>query len=228
MLIEMLHLCLLMNFRAKDKPLYVITTPALWLYFNFVSGCSGVDNLRFIDIQTTHSNCCLTPELSDLYFSSASSVLSISSIPVKHCRHSYGLVLQLRNNRRIVYSGDCRPSEQLALAGKGCDMLIHEATFGDDMADDAIAKRHCTRSEALIVARDMNAGSVLLTHFSQRYPRQPPPAPDIAADDKEDEMSFLKSIIFGLDFLSFYCPSQIAAAAAVTGLLACAKEYNED
>ena len=44
-----------------------------------------------------------------------------------------------------------------------------QATFDDDLAADALAKRHCTVSEASGVARAMGAKHVILTHLSQRY-----------------------------------------------------------
>ncbi|CAN0546498.1 unnamed protein product, partial [Laminaria digitata] len=32
---------------------------------------------------------------------------------------------------KLVYSGDCRPSEALVREGKGAAVLIHEATFDE-------------------------------------------------------------------------------------------------
>jgi ribonuclease Z len=55
----------------------------------------------------------------------------------------------------------------------GADVLVHEATFDDTKGDDAVAKRHCTISEALGVAVRMSARTCVLTHFSQRYPAMP-------------------------------------------------------
>eukprot|EP00953_Heterococcus_sp_UTEX-ZZ885_P013731 7835-Heterococcus_DN1.PRE.2 len=54
-----------------------------------------------------------------------------------------------------------------------CTLSQHEATFDDSMAADALRKSHCTTGEALAVARSMQARTVILTHFSQRYPRVP-------------------------------------------------------
>ena len=51
-----------------------------------------------------------------------------------------------------------------------CDLLIHEATFHDDMSEDAIKKKHCTIAEAALIAQQMRAKHIILTHFSQRYP----------------------------------------------------------
>ena len=70
---------------------------------------------------------------------------------------------------QLSYSGDCRPSKSFCEIGRGSTVLIHEATFQDDMQGSAIAKRHSTVSEALEVGRQMGARTILLTHFSQRY-----------------------------------------------------------
>jgi ribonuclease Z len=42
------------------------------------------------------------------------------------------------------------------------------------MEREALAKGHCTVSESLQVGLDMKARRVLLTHFSQRYPKVAP------------------------------------------------------
>lgn len=52
-------------------------------------------------------------------------------------------------------------------------MLLHEATFDDELQGDAEAKRHSTTSEAIGVGLAMGAKRVLLTHFSQRYSKIP-------------------------------------------------------
>ena len=71
----------------------------------------------------------------------------------------------------LCYSGDCRPSRRLAAAARGVQVLVHEATFADDLQTHAERKRHSTVSEALRVAEDARAGATILTHFSQRYPK---------------------------------------------------------
>lgn len=52
-------------------------------------------------------------------------------------------------------------------------MLIHEATFDDspEMQKEAVQRRHSTVSEALGIGSRMGAWRVILTHFSQRYPK---------------------------------------------------------
>jgi ribonuclease Z len=73
----------------------------------------------------------------------------------------------------FAYSGDCRPCKRFAKAHENTTVLVHEATFDDELRPDAIAKRHSTTSEALGVGALMKARRVLLTHFSQRYQKIP-------------------------------------------------------
>lgn len=96
---------------------------------------------------------------------------SIQTVPVVHCRKAYGVIVEHKTGWKIVYSGDTRPCPRLAEAGQNASLLIHEATFEDDLESDAIAKRHCTISEALDIARQMNPNFTIFTHFSQRYPK---------------------------------------------------------
>ncbi|KAJ7540229.1 hypothetical protein O6H91_10G006100 [Diphasiastrum complanatum] len=96
---------------------------------------------------------------------------NMKSVYVDHCYEAYGLVLFSNSGWSVVYSGDTRPCEQLIQAGIGCTLLIHEATFEDNLYGHAMQKRHSTVEEALNSAFHMHAQNVILTHFSQRYPK---------------------------------------------------------
>ena len=96
---------------------------------------------------------------------------NLVSVPVQHCPDAHGVVLSLWCGEKIVYSGDTRPCERLVREGWGATLLIHEATFDDTMLKDAIKKRHSTSGEAINVAIRMSAKQLVLTHFSQRYPK---------------------------------------------------------
>lgn len=97
----------------------------------------------------------------------------LGCVAVQHCSHATGLVLHSKDGWRIVLSGDTRPCRAVALAARGVDLLVHEATFEASMAADAKAKNHSTIGEALSVAARAKPFVTLLTHFSQRYPRVP-------------------------------------------------------
>ena len=62
---------------------------------------------------------------------------------------------------------------ELGKEGQQTDVLIHEATMGHHMIDDAKNKRHSTFTEAIKIARDMECKRAIFTHFSQRYSKVP-------------------------------------------------------
>jgi ribonuclease Z len=89
------------------------------------------------------------------------------------------LVGKARPGRRLVYSGDTRPCPALLEAARGADLLIHEATFGEDERDRARETGHSTAREAAEVARQAGARQLALTHISARYSRE---APELLAE----------------------------------------------
>jgi ribonuclease Z len=113
-------------------------------------------------------------------------VLGVSDIQacrVSHCHGAMAVSLTFpdapedaqlnKKPLKVSYSGDCRPSGQFAHMGKDTTVLIHEATFDDELAADARHKKHSTTSEALGIGAKMGAKAVVLTHFSQRYQKIP-------------------------------------------------------
>ena len=90
---------------------------------------------------------------------------------MEHCPEASAVILAGSGGFSLCYSGDCRPSRRLAAAARGVQVLVHEATFADDLRQHAERKRHSTVSEALRVSGDARAGATILTHFSQRYPK---------------------------------------------------------
>ncbi len=97
----------------------------------------------------------------------------IQSVPVRHCHGAQAVSLTFPSGFKISYSGDCRPSRSFATIGADSTVLIHEATFNDELGVDAVAKKHSTTGEALAVAAVMRAKTVVLTHFSQRFAKLP-------------------------------------------------------
>ena len=92
---------------------------------------------------------------------------------VPHCHGAKGVSLTFPTGFKFTYSGDCRPSRSLVEIGQGSTVLLHEATFDDELRGDAQAKQHSTTSEAIGMGIAMGARRVLLTHFSQRYQKIP-------------------------------------------------------
>ncbi|KAM1804630.1 hypothetical protein ACFX12_030474 [Malus domestica] len=112
---------------------------------------------------------------------------ALISFPVIHCPQAFGVVLQASERLnsvgkmipgwKVVYSGDTRPCPELIDASRGATVLIHEAsydaTFEDGMVDEAVARNHSTTKEAIEVGNSAGVYRIILTHFSQRYPKIP-------------------------------------------------------
>jgi len=96
-------------------------------------------------------------------------LLEYNPVEVIHIRNSYGLSFTHKNGFKITYSGDTKPCKRLIDVGKGSDILIHEATHEDLLADLASISNHSTFSQAIDIGTKMAAKHVILTHFSNRY-----------------------------------------------------------
>ncbi len=91
------------------------------------------------------------------------------------------LVGQPRRGRTVVYTGDTRPSPGVVEAARGADLLIHDATFGEEERARAVETGHSTAAQAAEVAREAGARRLVLTHISPRYTRD---APELLAEAK--------------------------------------------
>jgi ribonuclease Z len=74
-----------------------------------------------------------------------------------------------RPGRKVVFSGDTAPHRGLVDLARGCDVLIHDATFSDEEEDKAGEFGHSTARQAAMTAKDCGARVLFLSHFSPRY-----------------------------------------------------------
>lgn len=84
-----------------------------------------------------------------------------------------------RPGRKVVISGDTRPSPVIGAAAAGADLLVHEATFSAEESEKADLTGHSTAADAAGIARDAGVRRLVLTHISARYTRE---APELLAE----------------------------------------------
>ena len=116
------------------------------------------------------------------------------------------LVGPQRAGRTVVITGDTRPCQATIDAARGADLLVHEATFGDDEAERAVETGHSTALEAAQVARDAGVERLVLTHFSARYSRE---ALEL---ERQARHVFARSVV-GKDGMELEVPFREAAAS---------------
>jgi len=100
-----------------------------------------------------------------------------------------GIVSEKRRGRIVVFTGDTRPCAAVVDAAQAADLLIHEATFGEEEKERAKETGHSTAREAAQVALAANAGRLVLSHVSARY--------SISADElvKEAREVFKETVV---------------------------------
>jgi ribonuclease Z len=105
----------------------------------------------------------------------------------------------LRPGRTIIYSGDTRPCESILKASRDADVLIHDGSFADEMADWAEESKHSTAGEVAALAREAGVRKLILTHISSRY-----------TDDAEpllsDSKNVFENVIIAEDLMKIEVP----------------------
>jgi ribonuclease Z len=76
---------------------------------------------------------------------------------------------EARKGRKVVYSGDTRPSSAILELAKDSDVLIHDATLSSELEEKANRYGHSTVKQAAEVAKQSNSKVLFLTHISPRY-----------------------------------------------------------
>ena len=74
-----------------------------------------------------------------------------------------------RPGKVIAYCTDTRPCAASVELARDADLLIHEATYTQDLSAEAREFGHSTAGQAARVAAESGARRLLLTHFSTRY-----------------------------------------------------------
>nr|CAH7765332.1 unnamed protein product [Callosobruchus chinensis] len=167
--------------RALDKlevdrgPVYLFAPKQIMAWLYFYDRC--FENIR--------NEFVLVPNGELLYHNHTMSEITTASILqrlglkdiktcyVRHCPNAFGVSIVTNGGHKLTYSGDTMPADALVELGLNSDVLIHEATMEDELAQEAVVKMHSTTTQAIEIGKRMNAKNILLTHFSQRYAKLP-------------------------------------------------------
>lgn len=63
-----------------------------------------------------------------------------------HIHQSFAIAFIHKSGVKISFSGDKRPCESFTQLAENSTLLIHEATFSDNLYDHAVKARHTTLS----------------------------------------------------------------------------------
>ena len=78
-------------------------------------------------------------------------------------------VMARKKPKSYAYCSDTAYYEPIIQSIKGADLLYHEATFVEKLADRAKATFHSTAKDAATIAQKAQVGKLLLGHLSARY-----------------------------------------------------------
>ncbi len=74
-----------------------------------------------------------------------------------------------RRGRKVVYSGDTKPSLDIERASMDADVLVHEGTLESSMSDKALEFDHSTVTHAAEIADRARVKKLFIIHISPRY-----------------------------------------------------------
>ncbi|QJD60424.1 ribonuclease Z [Pseudomonas sp. gcc21] len=109
-----------------------------------------------------------------------------------------------RTPRRIVVGGDNDTPALLAQACEGAQVLVHEATYTQAVAENARADfGHSTAAAVAIFAESAGISNLVLTHFSARYQANPARSPSIEEVRSEAAAYYSGRLFLAEDFARY-------------------------
>jgi|SaaInlStandDraft_5_1057022.scaffolds.fasta_scaffold19898_1 ribonuclease Z len=104
--------------------------------------------------------------------------VTFTTFRVDHCPGAFGIsldapALRSSTHSKLVYTGDTQPYAAFYEHCWRPYILIHDSTFEDELVAEAREKKHSTCKEAWQSGQNSQAHCLIMTHFSQRYPKFP-------------------------------------------------------
>ena len=161
-----------MTMYGRTAPLFIYGPQALGSVLNFYRNFFGewdCFEIKFVPVS------CKEPQVIH-----TSKHVTVSAFPLQHKIETYGyrfdeIVTERHwqenpdyHPKSFAYCSDTVPFPEEAAWVRGVDLLYHEATYPDEMADRAVAHWHSTAGQAAQCARDAGAGRLVIGHYSSR------------------------------------------------------------
>lgn len=83
--------------------------------------------------------------------------------------HPHDVIGPKRRGRKIVVTGDTRPSHETVYHAHGADLLVHDAAFLENDSVRARRTKHSTVREAVETANRAESAALALVHTGSRY-----------------------------------------------------------
>ncbi|MDU4311167.1 MAG: MBL fold metallo-hydrolase, partial [Klebsiella michiganensis] len=71
--------------------------------------------------------------------------------------------------KKLAIFGDTAPCPAALELARGVDVMVHEVTLEQAMAEKANSRGHSTSQQTAALAHDADVGTLIATHFSSRY-----------------------------------------------------------
>jgi ribonuclease Z len=109
-----------------------------------------------------------------------------------------------RPARKIVVGGDNDSPERLAAACTGAQVLVHEATYTQAVADRVGSwPQHSSAAQVARFAQSAALPNLVLTHFSSRYQDRPGARPHIGELEAEARQWYRGNLVLARDLATF-------------------------
>ncbi len=95
----------------------------------------------------------------------------------------------MEKSKKVSFVLDTLDNDKIIPFVKDADLLVCEASFSDDLKEQAKQHLHLTAKQAAEIAKKANVGKLVLTHISQRYEK------DFGEISKEAKKEFKNTIL---------------------------------
>jgi ribonuclease Z len=103
-----------------------------------------------------------------------------------------------RRGRKLVYTGDTLPLDEMVEFAKGADVLIHDGTVDSSLEAKANEYGHSSARQAATIAKKSGARVLILSHISPRYEKT-----EVL---EQDAKKIFENVIVAKDLLEYEVP----------------------